>query len=391
MRIKFTQCTVYGMAAALAVLAAMGAAGCRRASNAAPSYETAQVARGDLVQYITASGSLEAVVSVDVGSQISGRIYILNADYNSTVRKGDLVAEIDPAPYLAQVHQAEGDLASAKAARELARVTMERKKTLVPLHAATQADLDTAVATLAEDDATITIKEAALENAKVTLGYCKITAPVDGIVIARKVDIGQTVAAAMTTPILFTIAQDITKMHIETSVSEADIGQVKEGQTADFEVDAYPDEVFHGKVAQIRKDAIVTNNVVTYTVIVDVDNPEEKLFPGMTADVSILVARRDHALLVANAALRFVPPEGASYEKAASALAPVLSRSQRTVYLPSGIGPALKVAIVRTGITDGANSEVLEGLREGDRVVTASSVVTEKSGGPFGGPPPPGG
>lgn len=130
---------------------------------------------------------------------------------------------------------------------------------------------------------------------------------------------------------------------------------------------------------------------MTYTVIVDVDNPEEKLFPGMTADVSILVARRNHALLVANAALRFIPPQGASYEKAASTLAPVLSRSQRTVYLPSGNGPALKVAIVRTGITDGANSEVLEGLKEGDRVVTASSVVTEKSGGPFGGPPPPGG
>jgi HlyD family secretion protein len=268
---------------------------------------------------------------------------------------------------------------------------MERKKTLVPQHAATQADLDKAVADLAQAAATVTIKEAVLENAKVTLGYCKITAPVDGIVIARKVDIGQTVAAAMTTPVLFTIAQDITKMHIETSVSEADIGQVREGQTADFEVDAYPDEVFHGKVAQIRKDAIVTNNVVTYTVIVDVDNPEEKLFPGMTADVSILVARRNHALLVPNAALRFVPPQGASYEKTASAPEPVLSRSQRTVYLPSGNGPALKVAIVRTGITDGANSEVLEGLKEGDRVVTASSVVTEKSGGPFGGPPPPAG
>jgi HlyD family secretion protein len=388
MKNKFIQRTFMGVIAALVIFS--GAA-CRRASNSDPTYETVPVMRGDLVQYITASGSLEPVVSVDVGSQISGRVSILNADYNSIVKKGDLVAEIDPAPYLAQVHQAEGDLASAKAARELARLTMERKKTLVPQHAAPQADLDTAVAALAQDDATITIKEAVLENAKVNLGYCEITAPVDGIVIARKVDIGQTVAAAMTTPILFTIAQDITKMHIETSVSEADIGEVREGQTADFEVDAYPDEVFHGKVAQIRKDAIVTNNVVTYTVIVDVDNPEGKLFPGMTADVSILVARRDHALLVANAALRFVPPEGASYEKAASTLAPVLSRSQRTVYLPSGNGPALKVAIVRTGITDGANSEVLEGLKEGDRVVTASSVVTEKSGGPFGGPPPPGG
>ena len=388
MTIKFTQRAICLMAAALA---ALGTAGCRHASDG-PFYEATQVTRGDLVQYVTASGSLEAVVSVDVGSQISGRISILNADYNSAVKKGDLVAEIDPAPYQAQVHQAEGDLESAQAGKELARLTMERKKALVAQHAGPQSDLDKAVADLAQAAATVTIKEAVLENEKVNLGYCKITAPVDGIVIARKVDIGQTVAAAMTTPILFTIAQDITKMHIETSVSEADIGQVKPGQTADFEVDAYPDEVFHGRVAQVRKDAMVTNNVVTYTVVVDVDNPEQKLFPGMTADVSILVARRNHALMVSNAALRFIPPQEASYEKAASSPASLLSRSQRTVYLPSGNGQTLKVAIVRAGITDGANSEVLEGLKEGDCVVTATSAGLRKTGGPVGsGPPPPGG
>ena len=198
------------------------------------------------------------------GSQISGRIAILNADFNTSVKKGELVAEIDPAPYLALMHQAQGELESAKAASQLARLTMERKQALLTQHAGTQADLDKAIADLAQAEATVTINEASLENAQVNLDYCKITAPVDGIVISRKVDVGQTVAAAMTTPVLFTIAQDITKMHIETSVSEADIGQVKVGQTADFNVDAYPDEVFHGTVALVRKDAIVTNNVVTY-------------------------------------------------------------------------------------------------------------------------------
>lgn len=367
-----------------AVVALLYGAGCRRGADAGLQYETVPVTRGNLVEYVTASGSLEAVVSVDVGSQISGRISVLNVDFNSSVKKGDLVAEIDPAPYQAQVHQAEGDLESARAAGQLARLTMERKQELVTQHAGTQADLDKAIADLAQAKATVTIKEAMLENAKVNLDYCKITAPVDGIVISRKVDIGQTVAAAMTTPVLCTIAQDITKMHIETSVSEADIGQVKVGQIADFNVDAYPDEVFHGTVAQVRKDALVTNNVVTYTVVIDVDNPDQKLFPGMTADVSILVARRNAVLTVPNAALRFIPPEDAPFDSSAATPAPALARSQRTVYLASSREGPLKVAIVRTGITDGANSEVLDGLKEGDRVITA---YTAAKTGPFGGPP----
>jgi HlyD family secretion protein len=370
---------------AAAVLGLLCGTGCRRGADAGPQYETAPVTRGNLVEYVTASGSLEALVSVDVGSQISGRIATLNADFNSSVKKGDVVAEIDPAPYQALVHQAEGDLESAQAAGQLTRLTMARKQELLSQHAGTQADLDKAVADLAQAQATVTIKEAMLENAKVNLDYCKITAPVDGIVISRKVDVGQTVAAAMTTPILFTIAQDITKMHIETSVSEADIGQVKVGQTADFNVDAYPDEVFHGTVAQVRKDAMVTNNVVTYTVVIDVNNPDEKLFPGMTADVSILVARRNAVLTVPNAALRFIPPEDAVFDSAASTPAPALARMQRTVYLlASGSTGPLTAAIVKTGITDGANSEVLDGLKEGDRVVTA---YTAPKTGPFGGPP----
>ena len=181
----------------------------------------------NLVQHVTASGTLSAVVSVDVGSQVSGKISALNVDFNSPVKKGQLVAEIDPTVYQAALRQAEGELASAKADVTLKRQNLERKKILVPLKAASQLDLDQAIAELAQAEATVVIQEAALESAQANLGYCKITAPVDGVVISRKVDLGQTVNAAMNTPVLFTVAQDITKMNISAAVSEADIGQVQ--------------------------------------------------------------------------------------------------------------------------------------------------------------------
>jgi HlyD family secretion protein len=186
-------------------------------------------------------------VSVDVGSQVSGKITHLYADFNSPVHKGQLVAEIDPTVYEAQLQQAQGDLASARADVTLKGQNLQRKKILVPLKAASQLDLDQAVAELAQAEATVTIKEAALHSAQANLSYCKITAPVDGIVISRKVDEGQTVIAAMSTPVLFTVAQDITKMNITADISEADIGQVKVGQHVEFGVDAFPNEVFHGK------------------------------------------------------------------------------------------------------------------------------------------------
>ncbi|MDB6138235.1 MAG: efflux transporter periplasmic adaptor subunit [Verrucomicrobiaceae bacterium] len=344
-------------------------------------YETTPVSRGDLVQFVTASGSLSAVVSVDVGSQVSGKISALSVDFNSPVKKGDIVAEIDPSVYKAALRQAEGDLASAKAVVTLKKQNLERKKILVPQRAATEFDLDQAVAELAQADATVTIKQASLDRAQVDLNYCKITAPVDGIVISRKVDLGQTLAATMTTPVLFTIAQDITKMHISATVSEADIGQVKDGQTVNFNVDAFPDEVFHGKVVQVRKAPTTTANVVTYETIIDVDNPEQKLFPGMTADISVLVAERKAVLKLPNTALRFSPPDGAKFEQTAPAK---LQRSQRLVYQPGADPKLLKAVIVRAGITDGVDTEMLEGLAEKAPVVINSTAI-DKS--PFGGPP----
>jgi len=353
--------------------------------NSAPAFETAPVKRGDIVQLVTATGQLSAVVSVDVGSQISGAVQKIYVDFNSMVKKDQVVAEIDPAIYLAAVHQAEGDLASAKAARELDRLTAKRKQDLVSQHAATQADLDKAVADLGQAEANVIIKQAALERAQADLGHCRILAPVDGIVIARKVDVGQTVAAEMTTPVLFTIAQDITKMHIDADVSEADIGQVALGQGVDFTVDAFPDEVFHGTVAQVRKSPTTVDNVVTYDTVIAVDNPEQKLFPGMTANVSILVAERKQVLTIPNAALRFAPPEKTKYENTL-ALTTVLPPSRRLIYQPSRDGTALKVVDVRIGITNGADTEVAEGLAEGDRVVTAAAPG--KSEVDFGRPPP---
>lgn len=368
----------------LALLTLAATVGCRPSAAGAVRFETVKAFRGDLVQHVTASGSLSAVVSVDVGSQVSGKVAALYVDYNSRVTKGQLVAEIDSTVYAAALRQSEGDLASARATVTLKRQNLERKKILVPQRAASQLDLDQATAELAQAEATVAIKEAAVESAKANLGYCKITAPVDGIVIARKVDVGQTVIAAMSTPILFTVAQDIKKMNISTSVSEADIGQVKDGQAVDFNVDAFPDEVFHGKVTQVRKSPTTVQNVVTYECVITVDNPGEKLFPGMTADVSILVADHRQVLKIANTALRFSPPTGTGFEQAPPTK---LDRTQRIVYSPSADGKKLRAVVVRTGITDGVDTEILDGLSDGTAVVTSTRATGGGRGASLGPPP----
>jgi HlyD family secretion protein len=206
---------------------------------------------------------------------------------------------------------------------------------------------------------------------------------VDGVVISRKVDLGQTVNAAMNTPVLFTVAQDLSKMNISAAVSEADIGQARVGESVDFTVDAFPDEVFHGTVTQVRKSPTTTQNVVTYETIISVENPEQKLFPGMTADVSILVSERKDMLKIPNTALRYSPPDGAVYDGTPPQK---LERSQRLVYSASADGAKLKPVIIKTGITDGTDTEVTEGLKAGEAVVTSTLTVTTKGG--FGGPPP---
>src|ERR1019366_7564011 len=257
-------------------------------------------------------------------------------------------------------------------------------------------DYDQAIASLHQAEANVEIWSATLENSRANLNYCTIYSPIDGVVISRKLDVGQTVAAAFNTPVLFTIANDLTKMNIDASVSESDIGLVKNSQTAEFTVDAFPDDVFQGKVVQVRKAPATVNNVVTYDVIISVDNPEQKLFPGMTADVSILVTERKDVLKIPNAALRFMPPEDVKVDDAGYAsptnqapAALVTAPNLRMVYVSSGTPkePRLKTVRVKVGVDDGADSEILDGLHEGDAVVTAALSAAAKTM-QHPGPPP---
>ncbi len=372
-------------AARLLLFAALGIvvfAGCKR-SGGATRYETMPVSHGKIVAHVTASGSLSAVVSVDVGCQVSGQINKLYVDYNSTVTNGQLLAQIDPRNYEAMAKQADAQLANSKANLELQKAQIARDTQMFTNKLISGSDYDTAVATLHEAEAAVAIQQGALDNAQANLGYCIITAPVSGIVISRKVDVGQTVNAAMSTPVLFTIVQDLSKMNITADVSEADIGQVRVGQTVDFTVDAFPDDVFHGTVTQVRRSPTTTQNVVTYETIISVDNPEQKLFPGMTADISILVAQRTNVLQIPNAALRFTPPASAVFDGTPPAK---LQPDERLVYITSADAKKLKPVIIKAGITDGLNTEILDGLNQGETVVTATLGATTGNG--FGPPPP---
>jgi HlyD family secretion protein len=408
----------------------------RREHNAGPQYLTVPVTRGELTQLVTATGTLNPVTNVQVGCQISGTIQKLSADYNTVVKAGQLIAEIDPRIYQAQVEQATADLASAKANQELQRVQTARDAELFANKLISGSDYDTALATLHEADATVQIKQASLDNAKANLGYCKIYSPVDGIVISRSVDVGQTVAASFNTPTLFQIANDLTKMQIDSSVAEADIGGVEEGQTATFNVDAYPYRIFHGVVTQVRNAPTTVNNVVTYDCVVAVDNPDYKLKPGMTANpLNIVIAERQNAMKIPNAALRFRPPEGALPGAGTNGVSgtnrPGAGGPQgfgggtnrfrgfggggfpaggpggpggrrpgaggfngfggagghggqpiRTIYVLAGEGhnATLKPVQIKTGISDGVFTEVLSGLKEGDKVVTGLAFGDETAG-----------
>ena len=395
----------------------------KRDHTAAPEYQTAAVARGDLTNVVTATGALNPVKNVLVGCQVSGRISKLYVDYNSPVTQDQVIAEIDPSTYQVAVLQATADLANARANLELQQVQARRSSDLFTNNLISGSDYDTVIATLHEAEAMVQIKQASLDNANVNLGYCKILSPVDGVVISRSVDVGQTVASSFNTPTLFQIANDLTKMQIDTSVAEADIGGVQEGQDVTFQVDAYPYRTFLGTVVQVRNAPTNANNVVTYDTVIGVTNTDYRLKPGMTANVSIIIARRENALLIPNAALRFRPPDGAVTQTNTIAAASqtnltagVTNRAGdaggqrrrpdggqhgrggehqvvRTVYvLPSGAAKAgLRAVPIKIGISDGIETEVLDGLKEGDQVVTSatssSTQTTAPASNPFGGGP----
>lgn len=366
----------------------------------AANYQTATITRGPVTQAVTATGTLNPVVNVQVGSQVSGNIAKLFVDYNSQVKAGQVVAQIDPVLFQATVTQAEGDVANAQAALELAKVNATRIQELFARKTSSQADLDQAMATLHQAEANVKIKQGALDKARADLDHCTITSPIDGVVISRSVDVGQTVAASLQAPVIFAIANDLTKMQIDANVAEADVGVVKIDQNVDFTVDAFPMETFHGKVVQVRNAPITVQNVVTYDTVIGVSNPELKLKPGMTANVSIVVAHKDYVLQIKNAALRYRPPDATPVETRKTVPSqggrPATARgggaqqgAQRTVYvLPSGANHP-EPRQIKTGISDGIVTEVVEGLKEGDRVVTAELASTAAGpsppANPFGG------
>lgn len=399
----------------------------------APEFRTATVTRGDITQAVTASGQLNPVVNVQVGSQISGNIQQLYADFNTVVTQNQVIAELDPSTYRAAVNQAEGELANAKAALELAQIEAKRGKELSDSKLLPASDYDKLVAQLHQSEAQVKIRESLLERARVDLSRCTIYAPTNGIVISRNVDVGQTVAASFSAPTIFIIANDLKRMQIDAMVSEADIGGVEVDQPVNFTVDAFPGRTFHGKVIQIRNSPATNQNVVTYDTVVSVENPDQKLKPGMTANVSIVAAEREDVVKMPSAALRYRPAgassgpgsgmrprgefsggsrgEGQGQGSQGSGgpggrgageggRRPRGASNIRTVYVLSSTnipaeGPAPKPEArqVKLGISDGLSTEVLEGLKEGEIVVVgtmASEASTQarpqmQSGSPFGG------
>lgn len=347
-----------------------------------PKYKTEKITRGDIVTTVTATGTVNAVTTVLVGTQVSGTIKKIYVDFNSPVKKGQLIAQIDPALFDEQVQQqkanvlaAQANVEKAEASRVDAKRTRDRNAELFSKNLIARSDLDTAdtnhetaKASVSAARAAVAQADAALRNAQTNLGYARIVSPVDGTVVSRNVDVGQTVAASFQTPTLFTIAQDLTKMQIDTSVDEADIGKVKVGQEVEFTVDAYADITFKGKVGQVRIAPITVQNVVTYDVVITVDNPDIKLKPGMTANVSVIVAEKKDILKIPNAAIRFRPAEKTKTKQPQKGAGVWVLENEKLKRLP-----------VTVGISDGNFTELVSGeLRESQDVVTEETVAKAK-------------
>jgi len=351
-------------------------------------YKTEKVTKGDIITSVTATGTVNAVTTVLVGTQVSGTISKIYVDFNSPVKKGQLIAQIDPALFDAQVAQSRANLLAAQANVEKAEATLvdakrtrERNAELFSKNLIAKSDFDTAdtnyetaKASVNAAKAAVGQADAALKNTQINLAYTRIESPVGGTVVSRNVDVGQTVAASFQTPTLFTIAQDLTKMQIDTSVDEADIGRVKVGQEVEFTVDAYADTTFKGKVGQVRIAPITVQNVVTYDVVITVDNPDIKLKPGMTANVSIIIAEKKDILRIPNAALRFRPSGMAKTKQPQKGAGVWILEKGKPKRLP-----------VNIGIGDGNFTELVAGeLREGQDVITEETVSKTKGPAPAG-------
>ncbi|MBI5215883.1 MAG: efflux RND transporter periplasmic adaptor subunit [Ignavibacteriae bacterium] len=380
-------------------------------SNGETKYRTEKIGRGDVVVQVRATGTINPVQTVQVGSQVSGILSKIYVDFNDVVRAGQIVAQIDSTFLNASVKEAEANVERNQAQVNEAKRTVKRTNELFEKNLVSQSELDAVQTTYESALAQMKQAQAAHDRARVNLRYSTIISPIDGVVISRDVDVGQTVAASLQAPKLFSIANDLTHMQVEASVDEADIGQIKEGQSVTFTVDSYPDETFEGTVKQVRLAPVLTQNVVTYTVIIEVPNPDLKLRPGMTATVSVLIEKKEHVLRVPTLALRFQPPaevlEKFDGEKPKNGMSNGNQGGERMamgggserrgmmnggmdgmkkmkstrvwISTPSG---ELKPVKIKLGLNDNRFAEVLEGeLKEGDEIVLGLSMPEMAAGG----------
>lgn len=333
------------------------------------TFDTAAVAPANIMNSITATGTIEPVTSVTVGTQVSGIVSKLFVDYNSVVKKGQVIAELDKTNLMSQLNTAKTQLATAQSQLNYQTANYKRYKTLFEKGLVAADDFDNAKLSYTQAKEQVVSAKEEVQRAQTNLGYATITSPIDGVVLSKSVEEGQTVAASFSTPELFTIAQDLTNMQVVADVDEADIGDVKEGERVTFTVDAYPDDTFEGEVKQVRQEATTTNNVVTYEVVISAPNADLKLKPGLTANVTIYTAERKGVLSVPSKALHFIPQKETVGKMK---IVDVASAKNKVWTIEGNSIVAHKVNI---GMTDGTNTQIVGGIAEGTKVITGLNVM----------------
>lgn len=333
------------------------------------TFDTAAVAPANIMNSITATGTIEPVTSVTVGTQVSGIVSKLFVDYNSVVKKGQVIAELDKTNLMSQLNTAKTQLATAQSQLNYQTANYKRYKTLFEKGLVAADDFDNAKLSYTQAKEQVASAKEEVQRAQTNLGYATITSPIDGVVLSKSVEEGQTVAASFSTPELFTIAQDLTNMQVVADVDEADIGDVKEGERVTFTVDAYPDDTFEGEVKQVRQEATTTNNVVTYEVVISAPNTDLKLKPGLTANVTIYTAERKGVLSVPSKALRFTPQK----ETVGKMKIVDVANAKNKVWTIEG--NSIVAHKVNIGMTDGTNTQIVGGIAEGTKVVTGLNVM----------------
>jgi HlyD family secretion protein len=377
------------------------------------SFDTVRVEKGNITNTVTATGTIEAMTTVEVGTQVSGIIEHVYVDFNDNVKQGQVLAKLDETSLRAQLEQSQASVDQAQAQLNYEEATYNRLKVLFDKNLIAQADYDQAVYNYQNSKASLSNAKSALDRTKVNLAYATIYSPIDGVVLNRAIEEGQTVAASFNTPEMFTIVNDLTQMEVQTSVDEADIGQVKQGQRVEFTVDAYPDLKFEGSVSQVRLQPVTTNNVVTYIVILNAPNPDKKLMPGMTASATIYIQEKQNTLVLSGKAMRFTPdteymmkmmkksgqtgmPAGSP---AATSGMPATAQGVNASTMPAGFPSAgalpgmegakmvwvkdeksgIRPVPVSIGIENGSNVEILSGLNDGDEVVISMTNEVKKA------------